>query len=125
MAITKEKLEEKITGFVYENMQNFIISDMQQTLPKNIYGKIDEDCIYITRTAFKHLAKYVKLGERSFKKLLANYGLAESDGKRVIKNACFRFAGLQVGSFKINLAIKDKTNNNINNITNNEEEIDF
>jgi uncharacterized protein (DUF927 family) len=126
MAITKEKLEEKITGFVYENMQNFIISDMQQTLPKNIYGKIDEDCIYITRTAFKHLAKYVKLGERSFKKLLANYGLAESDGKRIIKNACFRFAGLQVGSFKINLAIKDKTNNNINNITNNEEEeIDF
>ncbi len=126
MAITKEKLEEKITGFVYENMQNFIISDMQQTLPKNIYGKIDEDCIYITRTAFKHLAKYVKLGERSFKKLLANYGLAESDGKRIIKNACFRFAGLQVGSFKINLAIKDKTNNNINNIANNEEEeIDF
>jgi uncharacterized protein (DUF927 family) len=120
--ITKEKLEEKIVGFVFENMQNFIISDMQQTLPKNIYGKIDNDCIYITRTAFKHLAKHVGLGDRSFKKLLAYYGLAESDGKRIIKNACFGFAGLQVNGFKINLSIKDNTTNNI---VGNQEEVDF
>ncbi|HEM56385.1 MAG TPA: DUF927 domain-containing protein, partial [Thermodesulfobium narugense] len=116
--ITKEKLEEKIAQFVYENIQNFILSDIQQGMPKTIWGKIDDDCIYITQAAFKHLAKHVGLGDRGFKKLLAYYGLAESDGKRLIKNACFRIAGLKVNSFKINLIIKD-------NNTTGEESLDF
>ncbi|MGC8993719.1 MAG: hypothetical protein ACP5JK_03075, partial [Candidatus Aenigmatarchaeota archaeon] len=113
-----------ITGFVYENMQNFIISDIQQTLPKNIYGKIDEEGLFITYTAFKHLSKYVKLGERSFKKLLLNYGLAEGRSGKLLKDTSFSVAGLKVNGYKINLNLKESINKQT--ITGNEEApIDF
>ncbi|MGC8993552.1 MAG: DUF927 domain-containing protein [Candidatus Aenigmatarchaeota archaeon] len=127
LAITKEKLEEKITGFVYENLSNFILSDVQQVMPKTVWGKIDNEGLYITYTAFKHLSKYVKLGERSFKKLLTHYGLVECGNGRLIKDTSFTVNGLKVKGYKIIIQLKENIINKMNkhNIINNEEEIDF
>jgi hypothetical protein len=105
--ITKEKLVEKVTRFVLKNIQNFILSDMQQGMPKTIWGKIDDDCIYITSDGFEDLAKGVKLGTKSLKALLQRYGLAEEGDKRLIKRTSFKVASLKVNGYKIFVKIKD------------------
>ncbi|MGC9115986.1 MAG: hypothetical protein ACP5HH_08395, partial [Fervidicoccaceae archaeon] len=81
LSLTKEKIEEKIVQFVLDNKQNFIYSEMQREV-KAVWGKITEEGIYIRKDILKQLAKYVKLGEKSFKKLLIAFNLAEGgDGK--------------------------------------------
>jgi uncharacterized protein (DUF927 family) len=121
MAITKEKLEEKINQFLYEHMQNFILADIPQTITKSVWGKVDNDCLYITSNGFKHLAKFVKLGEKNLKILLQRFNLAEEGGKRIIKSTSFKVGVYKLDGYKIFIKMKETDTNT----TEGEMEIDF
>jgi uncharacterized protein (DUF927 family) len=103
--MTKEKLQQLIKNFISKNLSYFP-TDIGGNIPQSIYGKEDGNTLYITPLGLEHLSDYLKLDIKSLKKLLIDFGMAETDENRLIKRTSFSIAGrkMKFNAYRIQLS---------------------
>ena len=109
--ITPDRLKAKIEQFISETAQFFEYVEVdeknmvvvEKNIPKKIYGKIEDNYIYLSSLGLKELSSYIGLPEKEIKKLLAEFGFSEKDETRIIKRTTKRIAGTSVHVYQIDL----------------------
>jgi hypothetical protein len=74
---------------------------MEKHIPRNIYGKVDGDTLYITQLGLEKLSKEIKINVKNLKKLLVDFRMAERGGDRLLKQTSCSIAGKTFNAFKI------------------------
>jgi uncharacterized protein (DUF927 family) len=112
--ITKEKLQQLIQKFVAK-YNSYFPTGIENHTPQSVYGKVDGNTYYLTSLGFEALSKEIKIDIKSLKNLLVQFGMAETDGNRLLKYSSCSIAGKKFHAFKIQLSDEKDENQNQNN----------
>ncbi len=125
--ITKEKLQHLIKDFILAKISHFP-TGMETHIPQSIFGKREKNTLYITQLGLGQLSKHLKIDEKSLKRLLVDFGMAERGEDRLLKKTMFSIAGENFYAYKIQLSDGTEDNQNQENQNNqdtNQEIIDI
>jgi hypothetical protein len=101
--INREKLQHLIKDFILAKISHFP-TGMETHIPQSIYGKREKNTLYITQLGLEQLSEHLKIDEKSLKRLLVDFGMAERGGDRLLKRTMFSIAGENFYAFKIQLS---------------------
>jgi uncharacterized protein (DUF927 family) len=101
--ISKEKLAQYIQTFIQENNSYFPTGLENNYVPQSIYGKVEGNTYYFTSLGLNALSQEMKIDLRSLKNLLIQFGMAETDGNRLLKKTTCSVSGKRLNVYKIQL----------------------